>query len=74
MYLMEKGREGFARRGYEGLHVQKHHTVHYRQTQILASFPGFPSSFLSLAVLSAFPVLQATESWKGSLGTRLQIL
>ena len=43
----------------------------------VASFPGFPSSFPSLAVWekrrglgfsegsrSAFPVLQATESWR----------
>ena len=41
--------------------------VHFATCICLASFPGFPSSFPSLAVRE----LQATESWKGSLGTRL---
>ena len=36
---------------------------------VLASFPGFPSSFLSLAVREK---RRAKESWKGSLGTRLR--
>ena len=38
--------------------------LNINHAQMVASFPGFPSSFPSLAV----PVLQATESWKGSDG------
>ena len=34
---------------------------------------GFPSSFSLLAVRDAFPVLQATESWKGNLHSRLAL-